>query len=397
MRRVSIFFMTALCLLLITGCWNRRELNDLALVVAMSIDKSDDQYMVTLQVVDAGEVSSKIGTSGRTPVITYSEKGKHVFEAIRKMTTGTPRKLYFSHLQMLVISEDIAKEGISKSLEFLSRDHEVRKDFFVVIAKEEQAKSILENITSLEKIPAQKMKTSLETSQKVWAPTVAIQIDQLIADLTSEGSNAVLTGIIITGNPTTGTTLKNVTKTSSYSNLKFQGVAVFKKDKLVGWLNEEESKGYNYIKDNVKSTVAHIECPGGGDLVMEVLRSKTKVKGKVVNGEPSIDIHLSAEINIAEVECPIDLSKIENIIELEQSINEKAISVLEASIRKAKELGSDIFGFGEVIHRADPQAWKTWKTDWNKHFAETAVTIHSDFKIRRTGIVSNSFLDKVKE
>lgn len=156
MRRASIFFMTALCLLLITGCWNRRELNDLALVVAMSIDKSGDQYMVTLQVVDAGEVSSKIGTSGRTPVITYSEKGKHVFEAIRKMTTETPRKLYFSHLQMLVISEDIAKEGISKSLEFLSRDHEVRKDFFVVIAKEEQAKSILENITSLEKIPAQK-------------------------------------------------------------------------------------------------------------------------------------------------------------------------------------------------------------------------------------------------
>ncbi|MFD2879852.1 Ger(x)C family spore germination C-terminal domain-containing protein [Paenibacillus rhizoplanae] len=43
-------------------------------------------------------------------------------------------------------------------------------------------------------------------------------------------------------------------------------------------------------------------------------------------------------------------------------------------------MGSDIFGFGEVIHRADPQAWKTWKTDWNKHFAETAVTIHSDFK-----------------
>ncbi|MFD2879851.1 hypothetical protein ACFTAO_33940 [Paenibacillus rhizoplanae] len=145
MRRVSIFFMTALCLLLITGCWNRRELNDLALVVAMSIDKSDDQYMVTLQVVDAGEVSSKIGTSGRTPVITYSEKGKHVFEAIRKMTTGTPRKLYFSHLQMLVISEDIAKEGISKSLEFFYQGiMKSAKIFFVVIAKEEQAKSILE-------------------------------------------------------------------------------------------------------------------------------------------------------------------------------------------------------------------------------------------------------------
>ncbi|MFD1905002.1 hypothetical protein ACFSQ7_14640 [Paenibacillus rhizoplanae] len=120
MRRVSIFFMTALCLLLITGCWNRRELNDLALVVAMSIDKSDDQYMVTLQVVDAGEVSSKIGTSGRTPVITYSEKKeKHVFEAIRKNDDGNSKKNCTSPIsKCLSLVRTLRKEGISKSLEF---------------------------------------------------------------------------------------------------------------------------------------------------------------------------------------------------------------------------------------------------------------------------------------
>lgn len=399
MRKVcGVLILLILLLLTLTGCWNRRELNDLALVVAMAIDKAEEgKYLVSVQVVDPGEVASKQQASDRLPVTTYSETGKHVFEAVRKMTTLTPRKLYFSHLQMLVLSEEVAKEGINKPLEFLQRDPEFRKDFYVAVSRKVQAKEILGNLTTLEKIPANKMRSSLDTSQKAWAPTVAVTLDEVINDLTSEGKNLVLTGVGLIGDPEKGGTRENVSRINSYARMKYEDIAVFKKDKLIGWLNEKESKGYNYITDKVISTVGKVPCPDGGDLVVEVIRSKARIKGKMENEKPLIDLDLVIEVNVGEVSCKMDLTKPESMKQIEESTEKTNIDIVEASIKKAKQMKVDIFGFGEAIHRSDPQAWKTIKKDWNEIFVQSEIRVHSDVKVRRTGTVNKSFMHKEEE
>jgi spore germination protein KC len=348
-------------------------------------------------VVDPGEVSISARGGGRAPVTTYDEKGKHLFEAVRRMTTVSPRKLYWSHLQMLVISEEVAKDGLNNILDFFTRDNEFRKDFYIVVSKNIQAKEILRNLTSIEKIPAHKMRSSLETSERAWAPTVAIQLDELISSLTSDGINPILTGISIHGNGPKGESVENVQRIQPFARLKYKNIAVFKKDKLIGWLNENESKGYNYIMNNVRSTVGHIPCEKKGELVVEIIRSKTKIKGRVVNGKPKIDILVSSEANIGEVSCHVDLTKPDAITQLEKNTDKVNVDTVKNAINKAKELGVDVFGFGEVIHRTDPKAWKSLKNNWDEEFVQVPVTIHSEFKIRRTGAVNQSFLQQEKE
>jgi spore germination protein KC len=397
MKTLPLVLITIILIPILTGCWNRRELNELALVVAMSIDKSGNQYSISAQVVDPGEVSVSARGGGRAPVTTYDEKGKHLFEAVRRMTTVSPRKLYWSHLQMLVISEEVAKDGLNNILDFFTRDNEFRKDFYIVVSKNIQAKEILRNLTSIEKIPAHKMRSSLEASERAWAPTVAIQLDELISALTSDGINPILTGISIHGNGPKGESVENVQRIQPFARLKYKNIAVFKKDKLIGWLNENESKGYNYIMDNVRSTVGHIPCEKKGELVVEIIRSKTKIKGKVVNGKPKIDILVSSEANIGEVSCHVDLTKPDAITQLEKNTDKVNVDTVKNAINKAKELGVDVFGFGEVIHRADPKAWKSLKNNWDEKFVQVPVTIHSEFKIRRTGAVNQSFLQQEKE
>lgn len=397
MKTLPLVLITIILIPILTGCWNRRELNELALVVAMSIDKSGNQYSISAQVVDPGEVSVSARGGGRAPVTTYDEKGKHLFEAVRRMTTVSPRKLYWSHLQMLVISEEVAKDGLNNILDFFTRDNEFRKDFYIVVSKNIQAKEILRNLTSIEKIPAHKMRSSLETSERAWAPTVAIQLDELISALTSDGINPILTGISIHGNGPKGESVENVQRIQPFARLKYKNIAVFKKDKLIGWLNENESKGYNYIMNNVRSTVGHIPCEKKGELVVEIIRSKTKIKGKVVNGKPKIDISLSSEANIGEVSCHVDLTKPDAITQLEKNTDKVNVDTIKNSINKAKELGVDVFGFGEVIHRTDPKAWKSLKNNWDEEFVQVPVTIHSEFKIRRTGAVNQSFLEQERE
>src|SRR5690606_28620680 len=103
-------------------------------------------------------------------------------------------------------------------------------------------------------------------------------------------------------------TKKNVDSVESPAYVMFDGTAVFKKDKLVGWLNEMESKGYNYLSDRVSKTAGDISCPNGGIMNLDVIRSKTKMKGYVKNGMPQIDVDIRMESNIADVQCDIDLS-----------------------------------------------------------------------------------------
>lgn len=397
-QRLAMLVMLLTLLILITGCWNRRELNDLAIAVAMGIDKSGDEYLVSYQVVDPGEIAAKTGGAGRSPVTLYQEKSDTVFEAVRKITTQSPRKIYSAHLRMLVIGEELAKDGLGNVLDFLSRDHELRTDFYIVVAKGTKAESVLKILTSLEDIPANQMFSSLETSEKAWSTTMKITLDELITNLVSESNHPTITGIRIKGSQEYGETKKNVEEIDSPGRLQYAQIASFKKDKLIGWLNEDESQGFNYTQGQVISTIEDVTCPKGGKLGVELIRTQEKIKGKVEKGKPNIEVELQAEGNVADVACHIDLTKTKSIYELEKRVEQDIKRKIEAALNKAqKKLKTDIFGFGEAIRRADPKAWKEMKKDWDQEFVDLSVNVKVDVKIRRVGTVGNSFLEEIKE
>jgi spore germination protein KC len=398
-RNAFLLAFVVFLLMFVTGCWSRRELNDLAIVGAIGIDKVGGKYEVSVQVTDPSEVSSKRPGSGRLPSVMYHARGKTVSEAVRRMATVTPRQLYFSHIRMLILGEQLAKEGIRDTLDFMSRYYEFRTDFYVAVSKGTTAREILGSLTPLEKLPANKMYKSLEISDKTWAPTVPTHLDDLLSDLISEGKHPVLSTIQIKGDHVQGASKKNLEKIDSPANLQYTGIAVFKKDKLLGWLNEEESKGYSYIKDKVEGTVGIVTCPEGGQISFEVIRSKTETKGRVKDGHPKIDILIRIEQNVLDVECNVDLSKTETIADLDKRANQKIEKFIKHTIEKVQnKYKVDIFGFGEAIHRANPKAWEKMKEDWDQYFTDDLqVSVKVDIKTRRLGTVSNSFLQDMKE
>ena len=398
----NVFFLMII-LLITTGCWNRRELNELGITLAMGIDLTNDgQYLVTAQVVNPGEVASKSGGSaGHAPVIIFQETGKTVFEAVRKMTTVSPRKIYPSHLRVLVIGESLAKKGIGKPLELLSRDWELRSDFYITVARDRNAEEILKIPTSLEKIPANKMFMTLDVSEKAWSATSGVTLDELIKDIISEGKQPVLTGIqaSFNGDKQTSLSKQNVELIDSPGRIFYKDLAVFKGDELIGWLNEKQSKAYNIITNKITSAVTNVNCPKGGYFVYQVTESDTKIKGKIKNGKPIIDIFVRVEGNIGEVECKtLDITKNESIKKLEKNFEKETIEMLSTSIRQIQEENKvDIFGFGDVIHRADPKAWKKLKKGWDQEFEELSVNIKVQGEIKRVGTVGNSFLKQIKK
>jgi len=383
--------------LLLTGCWDRRELNELAITLAMGIDKVDDEYRLTAQVVVPSEVSMQAST-GRSAVTLFQATGETIYEAFRKMTKDSPRKIYPGHLRMLVIGEDLAREGLAESLELLSRDWELRSDFYVVIAKEKNAAEILNVTTTLEAIPANKMFSTLKTSETAWSGTNGITLDELITDLEVVGKEAVLTGITVSGDLEIGTSKQNIESITPAARIQYDNLAVFNKDKLVGWLTEEESRGYNDITNSVKNTVVSISCPKEGQASIEIIQFNSKLKGNVKKGKPEVDIDMEVKGNIGAVECEINLTELETIKELEKITEKRLEDVVTKTIESAQNrYQSDIFGFGTAIHRFNPKEWEKLKGQWEEEFSDLKVNVKVDVKLQRMGTIDNSFLEKLKD
>lgn len=398
-RIICLLFIAFIFPLLLTGCWDKKELNELAVATGLAIDKSEDGYQLSIQVVNPDEVSPQANASGVTPVTVHSEKGETMYETIRKLNLTTSRRIYGSHLRLLVISEEVAKEGIEDALDYLSRDKDFRADFSIVIAKESKAEDILKVQTVTEKIPANELHTLLKTSSEVWGEAVTINFRDLLDMLTIPGRNPVISGIEVEGDLKIGETKANTESTDPPVGFNYIGLGVFHKDKLVGWLSEEDGRGYNYITDKIQNSVIHINCPSGGRMSLELMHSKTKQHAKVdKDDQPKIELNVRIEANIGETDCSIDLASTGDISELEKLFENKITKIIDETIEKVQEeYKTDIFGFGEKIYRTHPKVWKEIGEDWDEHFANLDVEVNVKVNIKQLGTIENSLKQDMKE
>ncbi|SET55257.1 spore germination protein KC [Salinibacillus kushneri] len=388
-----------LCMVLtiLSGCWSSRELTDMAIATALGIDKEGDRIKVTVQVINPSENAGQSFTS-RTAVTTFTTTGDTLFESLRRLTTLTPRKLYLSHIRIIIFGEEYAKQGIADSLDFISRDHEMRTDFHFAIARGYGAQDIVNILTPIEKIPANKIFSTLESSQDFWAPTKVVQLDELISSMTSKGKEAVLTELLILGDLNKGSNIENVQSVPSYTSIKSSGLGVFHNEKLVGWLDENESRGFNMITDNVHDTVGVVPCGNKGNLTIEAYKNSTEMKGSIRGDTPNITVNFTAEANLADISCTIDFTKQKTIKKYEEKLAEEAKNVMKDSLEKARDLEADIFGFGELLSKSNPKKWKKIEEEWANIFVnDLNVDFKADVNIRRTGTTTQPFLDNISK
>lgn len=398
MKKIAALLLCTILCLLLSACWSKKELNEIAIVVALGIDQVDDEYEITVQVVNPGEISSKQPTSGRSPVTSYSATGSTLYEAIRKVTLESPRKSYFAHLQMVILGKELVTKDIRPVLDFLSRDHEFRNDFNIIVAHEDTAKDIVSVLTPIEKIPANKITSSLKTSEKAWGSTVTMTMNDLITFLHDGNNNLVLSTITLLGNKQIGKTQANVDQITISAILQYSGLAVIKNGKMIGILTEEQSKSYNFLMNNIKSTVEIVACPEEGNLATEITATKTTIKGTIENDVPSFDIKVNVEQNVGEVKCMIDLQTKQTMDYINHETSVTLAKKIEDTLHTLQQTyDADVVHFGQVLHRQEPKKWRKIKEQWPTLFQNAKVTVNVKVDTITPGTIQNSTFYPIKE
>ncbi|TLS52281.1 Ger(x)C family spore germination protein [Paenibacillus antri] len=384
--------------LVLTGCWNSRELTDLAIVVGIGIDKGvkENTYKVSFQIVNPGAIAmGKQGGGGggqAMPVTVYAGVDNSLFSALRKSTQKVPRQLFFSHIQLIVIGEELAKDGIKETFDLFDRSHELRINTPVVIARGIDAETALSIVTPLENMPSVGIAKRIEFSSGEYAQNVDVDVADVVKRLAGPGEIAI-SGVEIVGDAEPGQSRKNTERTVLPASIEMKGIALFKDGKLKTWADGKAARGMLWVKNEMKGTAMDIACDGQPEKVtIELTYSYTDVSVEMRNGRPAYRIHVSEEGSVTEIHCPIDLENRDKIFQLQ---NEWA-NQTEQEIRKAIELAqkekTDVFGFGDELNRKYPTLWKRLERNWADTFADASVEIEVEAYIRRTGMRTKSYL-----
>ncbi|CAM4475002.1 spore germination protein KC [Paenibacillus endophyticus] len=398
--RKGFLVWSACMLIVISGCWDLRYLDKLGVVLALGVDEDPSgkqKLQLTVQVVLPQNVAaeSKSGIGG-TAVTSFTETGDTLFEAIRKMTSKTSRRLFFSHTQMLVIGESMARTGIFPLVDLIERNPDIRTDISVIITRGMKAEQLLQLTTQLEPIPINQIHEIIQVNQAAYGTNFSVKVKELTRMRGEGKQQSVLPSIRIEGDKALGHSNENVNSIPPAAIPVLSTMAVFREGKLVDFLKPKESRGLSWLHHKIKSTVVKLSCPDSeGKLIVEVQDSAIKYKVKRdEEGKPIIKVNVRITGSIQEIMCPnVDVSdeKVLNQIGTMTSLAVK--DEIEETINKLqKKLRIDALGWGKEIYLQEPYVWRKMGKNWEAEFPSVKSEIECKTNIVGSGIRGESIV-----
>lgn len=381
---------------IISGCWDRQEVNELRVIAGMAIELTNQGgYRVIAQSVNPGAVGQSMG-GGPTFQKAYRNhgaEGDSLFEAFDNLSRETATKRFFAHTQVIIISEEVARErGVTEILDYLVRNPQFRLDTWLLIGRGD-LKSLLDVPGVIETAPSHRIK---QIADKLKDTNVAapLTVGEFVKLLQSDSTQAYTAGVESTSNVAfvdgAGYELSDGNVPEPLRNTSVNSSALFQQDKLVGWLYGEESCGLKWLTGDTRTGFLSIDNPDapGDKIGVTVLSSKVKLEPELQNGDVFMKINIEVESFVEDVQGKIDLDKVSAVSRLEAAQSNKVEEEIKAALQKAQqEYQVDVFGFGEAVHRSYPKEWKSMKSEWSEIFPDVQVDIQVKSKIRHTSLI----------
>lgn len=380
-KPICIFVLVTL-LLNITGCTAYIEINDLPLVLGIAVDKSDNgKYILTVEVFKPQQASKEKENKINTELLQV--EGLTIFDGIRDLGVKLGKRAYWTHLKVLIISKDIAKEGMAPILDLFDRNAHIRKEFPVVISDDDTAynifyagkKKISEPISSF-------INNTIKNVDKV-SKYDYIKFYELMEDMSYEGKSAVLP-------------LFSMNSMITEKKQPIYGVVVFKKDKMVGVLNENESKTLRLLKNKEKGGLLVVQWVEDNELqkvTIEVFRSKVKLEPYHNNKEFNVNIKITTKAEIAEImNYKVDILSSKGREKIKEETEKKIITDIEKLMFKLQHsLKSDVVGIGKKFKEKYSKTLKEYEEDWPNVFETMKFNVNVDVELKGTASTSEQF------
>lgn len=346
------------------GCWNAREINELGFVLCIGLDKDDNGFRVTAQIASPETYnktpSSSSGTQRAKPFWIVSSNGKTIFEAIRNMSMISSRRIFWAHIKVIIIGEKLAKSNTLEIFDFFSRNPELRLRTLIAVTPED-AEKVIETVPMMEKDPASYLEKIIE-NKNLTGKSYGIMLKDFLEDYIDPNACPVVSRIIFD-------------KSKPDSILKTSGAYILD-NKLIGQLNEEQTRGLLWIKNKIHDSIMVVYCPYDDmPVTLEIKKAKVSFKSNLNNDIPYFIIDVKVTASITEQACNTDFNDKEKLNELTKVLEEAVDKDIQSTITAAKDTQADFLGFSRILHSQHKEEWHKISSNWNEIFKNTEVSI----------------------
>lgn len=366
LKKLSLIIAVCISVSFFTGCWNYRGLDKLSIVTGFAIDKKDDIYQLTFEIIDLGKSSKETGIT--TKIV--ETEGKTIFDGIRKANTKNNNKLYFSSTETVIVSHQIvAEDGLNSVIDFLVRDAELRENIIIVISQEDSASEVLKGAEANSIILSYDINQIITEDNATIGATVSDTLYEVINNLNSQGSEILLPAI-------------HLVESGEDKVVEVNGTAIFSSDRLVGFLSPEDTTYLLMINNDLSGGILTCCSTKDNNVTFEIKKTTTKRSFEYKNDKLKIILKPSFEVALAEMSEHKDLLDIKVIEDFEAQMKTHVSEEMHRVIKLMQtEYKVDAFNFGNHVYKNDLSLWREIHEKWPEMFQELEVEIEVKVQI----------------
>ncbi|GAS84477.1 Ger(x)C family spore germination protein [Paenibacillus amylolyticus] len=382
-RKIRAVLMLLLCTLFIAGCWDRKEINDVAFVIGIAVDKEGENYRSSLQIAlpgqsgASGSTGGGGGTSGDKSWFMLSNTAKTLRGTTLEGQKALSRKIYYAHRRTMLIGEDLARDGVASMLDLFTRYPLNRFSALPVVTKGE-AYAVMDTDAPIEKFPSEMVRELCFLNMRN-PRSLKTFIDSILSD----GVDPFLP---------VASKVDNVPKDwkDAKTNIKLDGLAVFKKDKLVGMIDKAPADALILAMGEANAPEVMIKSPrGDGDIFIKLNENNSSLHPTVKDDKVTVTVQLYAKGVVVDNESNYGDLREKEILKLNDAIHKKIKEDIVEGIRLIQQkYHADILGIGRSIHQHLPKEWDKMKDRWDDIYPDVEVNVIPHVIIENVGVVN---------
>lgn len=357
-----------------TACWDNRELNNIFVIVGIALDATEnpDDLNITIQIgveEDAeGNVKENEGAGGSAIIL--ETVNDTILGAIRDFNRDSNHKLMQQHNQIRLFGIKLAENGIAKHIDLYMRDQQSRLEVPMLIV-DGNAGEILKIKLDQESRSSTFLSGFLDDLAQI-SKEYQVRMLDFASKYLQEGVSPLIP-------------IVKIVESDDKKEINLDGFGIFKEDRLIGRLDNNEAHGYIWAQGDVKRCNMKVsEDSSRSMLHIAELKTKRKISfGE--NDEIELDLTVNASNNIAEIEGFKDLNPQELVDHL-KILSEKEIEerIME-TFKKSQDLNADILGISSTIQKYHPKKWDKIKDKWDEIYPNIKININVISKIVGSG------------
>lgn len=391
MKKALILLLVSLFpALTLTGCRDLIEPEDMSVVSVVGFNSAPNSQ---IEMIIQDEVLTPSGM--QTPKSNWNFEvhkamGSTLYDAVQNNLKGNPQRVIFSHTKAIILSEELARQrGIRPVIDFLGRNPEIHQNTSILISKKGEFEKIFFPDATENADTGKQIQKIINNSVKD-TYTFESKLKDFIENYWSKNKNPYALGV-----STSRTLLGGKSINQGYDNVKadtcildLKDIAVFKNDKMAGWLTDGRSRGFLYATGYLEGGTVNISYQGK-PVTLRIEQVESNIKPVVEDDQVKMNISVKLGVDIGESFADIDIDEKSVIDHISRILDKQVTDEIKKAIDNTKLLSTDVFGFGDSVFKDYPSYWKQHVNRWTDSYSKLNVNVRVLSNVLHIGLTKN--------